>query len=273
MWFDGKKRKAAVDPSTGAFTCFGYQPVSLDEKARKVYRHFESVARKYDFMNTLLSFGIHYAWKRLAVRMLRLKPGDRVIDVCTGSGELAVMAAGRVGAEGRIVLYDINRPMMEAGREKISRAGAGSRLFFVQGDAECMALPDNCVDAAMVGFGIRNLTRPRVGFSEIFRVLKPGGKMMCLEFSKPQSAVFRVLYDFYSFQIMPFLGQVFAGSRKAYTHLPESIRTWPLPQELSGMLESIGFTAVSFRRLTDGIAVIHLATKGDRRISRFEVVG
>ncbi|MBW1776485.1 MAG: class I SAM-dependent methyltransferase [Deltaproteobacteria bacterium] len=264
MWFDPKKRRQAADPSNSPVTCFGYQPVSLDEKARRIYRHFESIAQKYDFMNTLLSFGIHYPWKRLAVRMLGLKKEDRVIDVCAGTGDLALMAAKRLGGNGFIVLYDINRAMMEAGRHKTARCGAVTETAFVQGNTERMAFPDASFDAAMVGFGIRNLTRPRVGFSEIHRVLKPGGAMVCLEFSKPTSPVFRGLYDFYSFRIMPLLGQLLAGSRKAYTHLPESIRTWPLPDELSEMLSKIGFSDVRYRRLTNGIAVIHRAVKGTR---------
>ena len=262
MWFEEKKRRRVMETPEGHGACFGFQPVTLDEKGRRVFRHFESVAKKYDFMNTLLSFGIHYPWKRLAVRMLNLQKGDRVIDVCAGTGDLALMAARHVGPGGILVLYDINRAMMEAGREKVKRAGNVSRLVFVQGNAERIAFPDSSFDAAMVGFGIRNLTRPGVGFSEIQRVLKPGGKMLCLEFSKPASTMFRRLYDFYSFQIMPLLGQLIAGSRKAYTHLPESIRTWPLPEELAEMLEKIGFTDIHYRRLTNGIAVIHLATRG-----------
>jgi demethylmenaquinone methyltransferase/2-methoxy-6-polyprenyl-1,4-benzoquinol methylase len=262
MWFDKKKRNQAADPTGNPLTCFGYEAVPVDEKARRVYCHFASIARKYDFMNTLLSLGIHYQWKRLAVRMLGLKKGARVVDVCAGTGDLALMAAERVGPEGCIVLFDINRAMMEAGRDKTARSGKNSRMVFVQGDAERMAFPNACFDAAMVGFGIRNLTHPGTGFSEIHRVLKPGGTMVCLEFSKPTSRMFRTLYDFYSFQIMPLLGQLLAGSRKAYTHLPESIRTWPLPAELSEMLRGIGFTAVRYHRLTNGIAVIHWGVKG-----------
>lgn len=265
MWFDARKRKQAADPTSSPVTCFGYQAVSVDEKARRVLRHFESVAKKYDFMNTLLSFGIHYQWKRLAVRMLRLQKGDRVLDVCAGTGDLSLMAARRVGPEGILVLYDINRAMMEAGRSKVARAASVSRLIFVQGDAERIAFPDATFDAAMVGFGIRNLARPRVGFSEMYRVLKPGGKMVCLEFSKPTSPVFCWLYDLYSFQIMPLLGQLLAGSRRAYTHLPESIRTWPLPDELSEMLAQIGFSDIGYRRLTNGIAVIHQAARPEGR--------
>jgi demethylmenaquinone methyltransferase/2-methoxy-6-polyprenyl-1,4-benzoquinol methylase len=134
-------------------------------------------------------------------------------------------------------------------------------IRYIQGDAENIAFPDNRFDATMVGFGIRNVTHFQRGFSEMYRILKPGGKLMCLEFSKPTQPVFRWLYDVYSFYIMPFLGDLIAGSRKAYTHLPETIRTWPLPDELAEELKRIGFSHVTHRKLTNGIAVIHLAMK------------
>ena len=212
-------------------------------------------------MNTLLSFGIHYAWKRTAVRMLKLAPGDRVLDVCGGTGDLAILAARKVGSQGRVVIYDINRAMIHAGLHKIANNEMRARLRHVQGNAEQISFPDRHFEAVMVGFGIRNVTRMKMGFAEMYRVLKPGGKMMCLEFSKPIWPVFRWLYDFYSFHIMPFLGELIVGSRKAYTHLPESIRMFPLPDELSELLKTIGFSQVTYRSLTNGIAVIHLAVK------------
>jgi demethylmenaquinone methyltransferase/2-methoxy-6-polyprenyl-1,4-benzoquinol methylase len=217
----------------------------------------------YDFMNTLLSFGIHYAWKRSAVRMLGLRPGERVLDVCGGTGDLSLLAARRVGPSGRVLLYDINEAMIREGRSKRQRekGPAGRRIRYALGDAEKIACPDRSFDAAMVGFGIRNVTHMALGFAEMCRVLKPGGRMICLEFSQPTQPVFRWLYDVYSFHIMPWLGEMIAGNRQAYTHLPETIRLFPLPDELCAILKRAGFHRVSYRRLTNGIAVAHLAEK------------
>lgn len=239
---------------------FGYEQVPEDEKTRRVIRHFDSVARQYDFMNTLLSFGIHYLWKRQAVGMMDLKPGDRVIDVCGGTGDLAVLASRSIGPSGQVTIFDLNRAMMNAGRRKVL-SNAVCPVTYVQGNAETISFPANTFDAAMVGYGIRNVTRMEKGFEEMYRVLKPGGRMMCLEFSKPVWPVFRWLYDIYSFHIMPFLGGLIAGSRGAYTHLPESIRTFPLPDALSAILERIGFRNVTYRRQTNGISVVHIGTK------------
>ena len=263
IWLEEDKREKVLnDPSSRQKKAFfGYNTVIEDEKTQWVLRHFNSVAAWYDFMNTLLSFGIHYLWKRTAVNMMDLKPGDHVIDVCGGTGDLAVLAGRKIGAKGRAIIYDINKAMMDAGRKKQSVSAFGNKIRFVLGNAESISFPDKSFDAAMVGFGIRNVTRIEKGFSEMYRVLKPGGTLMCLEFSKPVSPVFRWLYDFYSFRIMPLLGQLIAGSRQAYTHLPESIRTFPLPDKLSEILENIGFCNVMYRRLTNGIAVVHLGTK------------
>jgi demethylmenaquinone methyltransferase/2-methoxy-6-polyprenyl-1,4-benzoquinol methylase len=226
-----------------------------------VLGHFTKVAPKYDFMNTLLSFGLHHLWKRTAVRMLGLKPGNWVLDVCGGTGDLAILAARAVGVSGRVVLYDISRAMMMAGRPKVSASSLGGRIIYLQGDAERVGVADQRFDAALVGFGIRNLTHPEAGFKEIYRVLKPGGKLMCLEFSTPQNPWFRLLYDLYSFHVMPLAGKMLVGSREAYTYLPESIRMFSRPEELAAILEGLGFSKVRYRRLTNGIAVVHVGIK------------
>lgn len=249
-------------PDGARTACFGYWEIPSPEKVRWVNRHFNVVAPKYDFMNSLLSFGIHHLWKRTAVRMLDLAPGDRVLDLCGGTGDLAILAAKVVGPSGRVVLYDLNRPMMELGRLKTERNFSSGQITYVQGDAQRVSASDQIFDAAMVGFGIRNLTDLEQGFREMYRVLRPGGKMMCLEFSTPVAPLFRWLYDFYSFHIMPRLGNLFVGSKEAYTYLPESIRTFPLPEELSKILERVGFSSVTYRLLTNGIAAVHLGTKG-----------
>ena len=263
MWLAEEDRKKQIDKTeTGVDTAFfGYQRVHASDKSDKVLQHFNSVARHYDFMNTLLSFGIHHLWKRLSIRMMELAPGDRILDVCGGTGDLAIHAARHIGPAGQVIIYDINRAMIQAGLHKVVTTEIEYRIRYVQGDAENISFPDDYFDATMVGFGIRNVTNVKKGFEEMYRVLKFGGKMMCLEFSKPTSAVFRCLYDFYSFYIMPLLGELFADSRSAYTHLPESIRMWPLPDELTEILRAIGFSRIRHRKLTNGIAVIHLAGK------------
>lgn len=242
-------------------THFGYRLVPEGEKVRWVYRHFDTVARKYDFMNTLLSFGIHLLWKRHAVRMLALSPGARVLDVCGGTADLSILAAQRAGPEGRVTLYDMNWKMMQAGRPKVQRSAMHRKVFYVQGDAEHLSFADGTFDAAMVGFGIRNLTHPEAGIREIFRVLKPQGRFICLEFSTPVWGWFRRLYDFYSFRIMPLVGAVLGGSKQAYTYLPESIRLFSLPDELSEAMARAGFVGVRYRRLTNGIAAVHVGSK------------
>ena len=263
IWLDDQDRQEHLAESDNSVkpTYFGYERVARDQKKDRVIQHFNSVARHYDFMNSLLSFGIHHLWKRRAVQMMNLAAGDWILDVCGGTADLTMLAAKDIGTAGRVIVYDINRAMIQAGLHKVVHKAIAHRIGYVQGNAETISFPDRQFDAAMVGFGIRNVTHMRKGFEEMFRVLKPGGKMMCLEFSKPTLAPFRWLYDIYSFYIMPFLGELIVGSRQAYTHLPESIRMFPLPDELSGMLTKIGFSQVSYRNLTNGIAVIHLAIK------------
>ena len=247
------------DPEEMSF--FGFRPIPAREKGRRVLRHFNSIAGKYDSMNTLLSFGLHYPWKRWAVETLRLKTGDRVLDVCGGTADLSILGGRIVGAVGQVVLYDINRAMIEGGLAKVRNASLSARVKFVQGDAEVISFPPGMFDAALVGFGIRNLTHMEKGLAEMHRVLKPGGRFMCLEFSLPVSPWFRFLYDLYSFHLMPLAGKVLAGTREAYLYLPESIRRFPSPEELSRVLREIGFSRVTYRRLTNGIAVIYNAVK------------
>jgi len=231
------------------------------KKAQLILGYFDSVARKYDMMNTLLSFGIHHIWKRTAVRMMGLNIGDRVLDVCGGTGDLAILAAGAVRPAGHVTLYDFSSAMINAGKFKKNNSSIRNRVQYIQGDAQEISFQDESFDAAMVGFGIRNVIDMKKAFKEMYRVLKPGGKMMCLEFSQPASPLFRLLYDYYSFYIIPFLGKSITGSIQAYTHLPESIRTFPSPEKLSDILKIIGFLHITHKKLTNGIAVIHLAKK------------
>ena len=262
-WYDSDKRKEQLDAHINAtgVASFGLKKYHADEKANAVLAHFNRVAKKYDFMNSLLSFGIQHLWKRAAVGMLAIKRGEAVLDVCGGTGDLALLAAQWAGNSSRVVIYDINHAMMRAGREKLSQSGSGHTISLVQGDAESISFPANSFDVAMVGFGIRNLTRLQNGFKEMYRVLKPGGRLLCLEFSKPLNPVFRWVYDFYSFNVMPLLGQLLVGSAESYACLPETIRMFPLPDELCDILTTIGFNSVRYHSMTNGIAVAHVAYK------------
>lgn len=236
------------------------KPAGSDSKAQLVQQHFSNIAARYDLANDILSFGLQRHWKRVAVGLLALNPGDAVLDVCGGTADLALLAARHAGA-GRAVVYDFNREMLAVGREKLKGAPLSPQIFWIQGDAENISLKSGSVDAAIVGFGIRNLTHIQRGFAEMHRVLKPGGRMVCLEFSQPPARWFRVLYDLYSHTAIPLVGKILAGSWEAYTYLTGSIRAFPGPAELSAILESIGFTQVTYYPLTQGIAVIHRGFK------------
>lgn len=257
-WYTKEKRLEQLEKhvSVTRTAKFGFATYAESDKVHRVNRHFDTIATRYDLMNTILSAGIHYAWKRRAIGMLMIKPGQKILDVCGGTGDMACLSASRTGENGVSMVYDINRKMMEQGKKKSMKG-----VTFVQGDAECISFPDESFDAVSIGFGIRNVTHLETGFREIFRVLKKGGNMCCLEFSKPDNPLFRYVYDFYSFRIMPFLGGLFTGSKEAYTAFPESIRAFPLPDELSLILEKIGFKDINIKKLTNGIAVIHSARK------------
>jgi demethylmenaquinone methyltransferase/2-methoxy-6-polyprenyl-1,4-benzoquinol methylase len=242
-------------------TYVGYRQVPADEKGTIVQQHFTTIASRYDLMNNILSFGLHHFWKRTALKILGLKAGDLVIDVCGGTADLALLAAREIGYSGKVIVYDMNQAMIDRGRHKAVNSPYGRIIEFVQGDAEQIACSDYSFHAALVGFGVRNLTHMEKGFREMYRILKPGGKMMCLEFSRPSATWFRLLYDLYSFIILPLTGKVLAGSKEAYTYLFESIRMFPSPESLTSLLEEIGFSQVTFRRLTRGVAVIHLGMK------------
>ncbi len=262
-WYDDLRRREQLDDHIAATGTarFGLRTFRENEKVQAVKRHFNRVAPRYDFMNSLLSFGIQHIWKRRAIRMLGIRRGERVLDVCGGTGDLAILAARRCGPQGRVVIYDINRAMIEAARPKIDPFPDLSQIAYVQGDAETIAFEDNSFDVSMVGFGIRNLTHLKQGFAEMHRVLKPGGRMLCLEFSRPLNPLFRGLYDFYSFNIMPLLGGLIAGSSQAYACLPETIRMFPLPHELTALLDGIGFDVVAQELMTNGIAAAHIGVK------------
>ena len=240
---------------------FGYREVSPAEKRRLVRDQFSPIAATYDLADTLLSFGQDARWRRIAVGLLGLRNGDSVLDACGGTAGLARLSARRVGPAGRVVVYDFNRPMIEKGRRRVAADTRPGLISFVLGDAEEVSFPDGSFDAVTIGFGLRNLVRPERGLGEFFRVLRPGGQLMILEFSLPVNRILRALYQWYSFYWMPLAGRLVCGTGASFRYLAESIRVFPGPDELARKIREAGFTGVRFRRLTNGIAVAYLAAK------------
>jgi demethylmenaquinone methyltransferase/2-methoxy-6-polyprenyl-1,4-benzoquinol methylase len=226
-----------------------------------VQKHFNAVARHYDLANTIMSLGLHCSWKRRAVRLLDPKPGQRLADICGGTADLSLMAQRRRWGKGLILVYDLNQAMLDRGQAKARRSPLGRELAFIRGDAEDLAIASGSLDGAIVGFGVRNLSDLAGGLREMHRILRPGGKLACLEFSQPRAAWFGMLYDFYTWLMMPLVGRVFTGSWSTYAYLADSIRSFPAPQELARLMRDAGFGRVAWQRLSAGIATIHLAMK------------
>lgn len=242
-------------------TYFGNKVIPVEEKKQRVQEIFSSVADKYDLMNDLMSFGTHRFWKRFVAEKTNLREGDSAIDVCGGTADIAMLMANRVGEKGKIVVYDINKEMLEFGRDKCIDKGFLKNIQYVQGDAEEIAFEDNTFHCATVGFGIRNVTYLEKAFREMMRVIKPGGRVICLEFSHPTSKVLSKLYDLYSFKVMPEIGEVVTGNREAYTYLPESIRKFPTQEELKKIMEGVGLFKVKYYNFFNGIAAVHIGVK------------
>jgi demethylmenaquinone methyltransferase/2-methoxy-6-polyprenyl-1,4-benzoquinol methylase len=240
---------------------FGYRDVTPEEKRQLVSRQFDEIASTYDRADTVLSAGLDARWRRQAIALLGLGPGETVLDLCGGTGGLALLAAAETGPRGRVVICDFNLAMMEAGKARIGRGAAGQCIRFLQGEAERLALAGGTVDAVTVGFGLRNFVDPVAGLAEMHRVLKPGGRVVILEFSLPRRRCVRALYHVYSFQIMPLAGRLICGTGGPYRYLAESIRVFPAPEDVVSMIEAAGFKDARFRRLTGGIAVIYTARK------------
>jgi demethylmenaquinone methyltransferase / 2-methoxy-6-polyprenyl-1,4-benzoquinol methylase len=241
-------------------THFGFQKVPVEEKAQRVRSVFDSVATDYDLMNDVMSLGIHRLWKRLAIGMANIRPGQQVLDLAGGTGDLVLMIAPRVGPQGRVVLSDINNAMIRTGRARLLDRGIAGNVEYVQADAERLPFPDNSFDCITMAFGLRNVTHKQTALDAMYRVLKPGGRLLILEFSRP-AALLKPAYDFYSFSILPRLGQLIARDAASYRYLAESIRMHPDQKTLVGMLESAGFEDCSFHNLTGGIVAIHRGYK------------
>ena len=242
-------------------THFGNKVIPEEEKKGRVADIFTSVASKYDLMNDLMSFGTHRIWKRFVAERTGLSPGDCALDVAGGTGDLARLMARRVGQKGRVVIYDINREMIEVGRDRSIDKGFLKNIAYIQGDAEEIGFDDNTFHCATIGFGIRNVTYIERAISEMTRVVKPGGRVICLEFSHPTSRLMSRLYDFYSFKVMPEVGSLVTGNRGAYTYLPESIRKFPDQETFKGMMEAAGLFKVRYYNLFNGVAAVHIGIK------------
>ncbi len=242
-------------------THFGYKDVPVEEKKGLVKGVFDSVAGKYDLMNDLMSMGTHRIWKRILMDETGLRPGQKALDVAGGTADIAMLMAKKTGPAGKVVVFDINADMLRYGREKTVDAGFLQNITFAQGDAEDISFADNSFHCATVGFGIRNVTRIEKAFREMTRVVKPGGRVVCLEFSHPTNTAFSKLYDKYSFSVIPFIGEVMTKNRDAYTYLAESIRKFPPQEELKAIMESAGLYKVRYHNLFNGIAAIHTGFK------------
>ncbi len=242
-------------------THFGYQQVPAQDKAARVRAVFDSVADSYDVMNDLMSLGIHRLWKRYAAELAGVRRGQRVLDLAAGTGDLAARFAGLVGQEGEVLFSDINEAMLQRGRERMADRGLVGNLRYVQADAEQLPFPDDSIDCVSIGFGLRNVTHKERALAAIYRVLRPGGRLLVLEFSHPNSAPVRALYDLYSFRVLPLIGRVVAGDADSYRYLAESIRMHPGQEELKGMMEAAGFERCDYTSLTGGIVAIHRGYK------------
>jgi demethylmenaquinone methyltransferase/2-methoxy-6-polyprenyl-1,4-benzoquinol methylase len=237
---------------------FGFEQVAEGEKARRVGQVFDRVAERYDVMNDLMSLGLHRAWKAFAVQVARPRPGERVLDVAAGSGDLARAIAKRVGAAGQVWLTDINHRMLARGRDRL--LDAGTMAPAAQCDAERLPFPDGTFDLVTVGFGLRNMTRKDAALAEMTRTLKPGGRLVVLEFSRVWKPLERA-YDAYSFGVLPWLGQRVAGDGAAYRYLAESIRMHPDQVTLAGMMERAGLSKVDYFNLAAGVVALHRGYK------------
>jgi demethylmenaquinone methyltransferase/2-methoxy-6-polyprenyl-1,4-benzoquinol methylase len=250
-----------TDPSNDRTTHFGYREVPEAEKPRLVGDVFHSVASKYDLMNDLMSFGVHRLWKQFAVAQSGVRRGQRVLDVAGGSGDLAARFARIVGSGGQVVLSDINDSMLEVGRARLADRGIAGNVEFVQADAENLPFPDNHFDCISIAFGLRNVTHIDRALASMYRVLKPAGRMLVLEFSRPVLPGLNRLYDAYSFNVLPRLGQLVANDAASYRYLAESIRKHPDQETLKQMMGTAGFERVHYFNLTGGIVALHKGYK------------
>jgi len=242
-------------------TDFGFRDVPVKEKQRLVGQVFSSVAERYDLMNDLMSFGLHRVWKRFAVSLAAVRPGQNVLDVAGGTGDLTARLADAVGADGMVVCADINGAMLRVGRDRLLNRGVTRNAQYVQANAEALPFSEGAFDAVTIAFGLRNVTDKQAGLTAMQQVLKPGGRLVVLEFSQVVLPWLGKLYDRYSFTVLPRLGQIVAKDRDSYQYLIESIRRHPSRPELAQMMREAGFRRVDWHNLTGGVVAVHRGYK------------
>lgn len=242
-------------------THFGYQTVATEEKAGKVAEVFHSVAAKYDIMNDLMSGGIHRLWKQFTIEASRARKGHKILDIAGGTGDLAAKFSKIVGPTGQVILADINNSMLNVGRDKLTDKGIIGNIDYVQANAECLPFPDNYFDCITIAFGLRNVTDKDKALRSMYRILKPGGQLLVLEFSKPSNALLEKIYDQYSFRILPKVGKLVANDAESYQYLAESIRMHPDQETLKNMLLNAGFDACEYHNMTGGVVALHKGRK------------
>jgi demethylmenaquinone methyltransferase/2-methoxy-6-polyprenyl-1,4-benzoquinol methylase len=242
-------------------THFGFEQVDVNEKVKRVAGVFDSVASNYDIMNDVMSMGVHRIWKRVTVEVSALRPGQKVLDLAGGTGDLTRLMSKRVGPTGKIIISDINGNMLGVGRERLINAGCVGNIDYVQANAEELPFPDNHFDCVTIGFGLRNVTDKDKALRAMYRVLKPGGKLLILEFSKPTTSVLAKIYDLYSFKLLPLMGKYIAKDADSYQYLAESIRMHPDQETLKGMMEAAGFERCDYLNMTGGVVALHKGYK------------
>jgi demethylmenaquinone methyltransferase/2-methoxy-6-polyprenyl-1,4-benzoquinol methylase len=242
-------------------THFGYREVDTDAKANMVAGVFHSVAARYDLMNDLMSGGIHRIWKRFTIEISGVRRGNTVLDIAGGTGDLAARFANIVGGDGRVILADINDSMLKVGRDKLIDNGNYGNIDCVQADAQDLPFPDESFDCISIAFGLRNVTDKDMALRSMLRVLKPGGRLLVLEFSKPENELLGKAYDTYSFKVLPILGKLVANDSDSYQYLAESIRVHPDQETLKDMMEDAGFSRCEYHNMTGGVVALHKGIK------------
>jgi demethylmenaquinone methyltransferase/2-methoxy-6-polyprenyl-1,4-benzoquinol methylase len=246
---------------TGKKTHFGFKQVDADKKAGLVAEVFSSVASKYDIMNDVMSFGVHRIWKKIAMAHTGLKKGMHALDVAGGTGDLTIYMSKQVGPTGEVIISDINPAMLEQGRRRLIDKGVAGNVKFVEANAEALPFEDNSFDCITIAFGLRNVTDKDKALKDMYRVLKPGGRLLVLEFSKPVLPGLDKIYDFYSFNILPKMGKVIANDEESYRYLAESIRMHPDQATLKEMMQNAGFERCTYYNMSGGIVALHKGFK------------